>query len=229
MRILVLEDLPESASYYRNDLEKAGFLVDVATTSESARGHLRSWRYGVVIIDVASPNTDYRVWLQDVRRRSTAQILVVSPRDKLAHRMEGLRLGATEYLIKPLFASELVVKVTALRRQQFKSISTTLKIADIEVDIHRRKAKRGPVQISFSRREFSLLMFLLQNQGRIFSSSALAGHVWGAHAENLSNVVEVTIGRLRNKLEQPPDIKLLHTVRGLGYVLEIRPPTWLEN
>jgi two-component system copper resistance phosphate regulon response regulator CusR len=168
------------------------------------------------------PGIDGFAVLQALRRTKNVPVLVLTARDKVEDRVLGLQQGADDYLVKPFSFSELLARVQALLRRGKAQDSTVLRLADLEVDLISRKCMRNGTRLDLTAKEFTLLLVLLRRRGQILSRTTLAEQVWDMNFDSDTNVVEVAIRRLRSKLDDPFDVKLLHTVRGMGYVLEDR-------
>jgi two-component system copper resistance phosphate regulon response regulator CusR len=168
------------------------------------------------------PGADGFAVLRAIRRTSTVPVLVLTARDKVEDRVNGLRLGANDYLVKPFTLPELLARVRALLQHGKPNEPTTFRLADLELDLASRKCVRNHQRIELTAKEFTLLAVLLRNRGHIVSRSTLAEEVWDSTLDSDTNVLEVAIRRLRAKIDDPFDLKLLHTVRGSGYVLEDR-------
>lgn len=224
MRLLVVEDEHKLAEYLRKGLTEHGFVVDVARNGIDGRHLGLEGEYDLVILDVMLPGIDGFSVLAAIRKKHGMPVLMLTARDRVEDRVRGLQEGADDYLVKPFAFSELLARVRALLRRsgQTSSEPNTLRLADLELDLVRRKAWRGQERLALTAKEFSLLALLLQRQGEILARTTLAEQVWDMNFDSDTNVVEVAIRRLRAKLDDPFPTKLLHTVRGMGYVLEDR-------
>jgi two-component system copper resistance phosphate regulon response regulator CusR len=201
MRILVIEHEPQLGDQLKKGLEENGYAVDVAPDGAEGRYLSAERDYALILLDVMLPGVDGFAVLQTIRRTSKVPVLVLTARDKVEDRVNGLRQGADDYLVKPFTLPELLARVHALLQRGKPQEPATLRLADLEL---------------------SLLTVLLRHRGQIVPRSTLAEQVWNAPLESDTNVVEVAIRRLRSKIDDPFEIKLLHTVRGSGYVLEDR-------
>lgn len=224
MRVLVVEDEQKLAEYLRKGLSEHGFVVDVARNGIDGRHLGVEGEYDILILDVMLPGIDGFSVLAAVRKQHRIPVLMLTARDRVEDRVRGLQEGADDYLVKPFAFSELLARVRALLRRsgQAQSEPNTFRLADLELDLVRRKAWRGGERLPLTAKEFSLLALLLQRQGEILARTTLAEQVWDMNFDSDTNVVEVAIRRLRAKLDDPFAKKLLHTVRGMGYVLEDR-------
>lgn len=224
MRVLVVEDEQKLAEYLRKGLSEHGFVVDVARNGIDGRHLGVEGEYDILILDVMLPGIDGFSVLAAVRKQHRIPVLMLTARDRVEDRVRGLQEGADDYLVKPFAFSELLARVRALLRRsgQAQSEPNTFRLADLDLDLVRRKAWRGGERLPLTAKEFSLLALLLQRQGEILARTTLAEQVWDMNFDSDTNVVEVAIRRLRAKLDDPFATKLLHTVRGMGYVLEDR-------
>ncbi len=226
MRLLVVEDEPKLAAYLEKGLTENGYVVDVARTGIDGRHYATEGDYQLVLLDIMLPGIDGFGVLKAIRARGTTPVLMLTARDKVEDRVRGLQEGADDYLVKPFAFSELLARVGALLRRGGAGATVTaptvLKIADLEVDLVSRRVTRGEQRLDLTPKEFALLSLLLRRRGQILSRTTLADQVWNMNFDSETNVVEVAVRRLRVKLDDPFDQKLLHNVRGMGYVLEER-------
>lgn len=225
MRILLVENEPMLTDGVRKGLEALGHHVDLARDGVEGRYLAVEGDYALVLLDVALAGADLAV-LQAIRRTRKTPVLMLTVRDKLADRLKGLQLGANDYLAMPFSDATLQVRVQALLQQRTPPAPSRTQLADLEVDLQRRRCARNRVVLKLSAKEFDLLAELLQHPGQVVSRATLAQRVWNTSFDDDCSTLEVTIGRLRKKLDGPFDVKLLHTVRGAGYVLADRdaPP-----
>ncbi|PKO56849.1 MAG: DNA-binding response regulator [Betaproteobacteria bacterium HGW-Betaproteobacteria-21] len=228
MKILIVEDEPKLAEYLRRALTESSYIVDVAHSGTEGSFLATEGQYDLVLLDVMLPGLDGYAVLRELRRGKHVPVLMLTARDKVEDRVRGLQAGADDYLVKPFALSELLARVQALlRRGALSSDSqdpTVLRLADLEVDLVRRKASRSGQRLDLTAKEFTLLTLLLRRHGQILSRTALAEQVWDMNFDSNTNVVEVAVRRLRGKIDDTFEKKLLHTVRGMGYVLEDREP-----
>lgn len=228
MRILVIEDDPKLARYLKKGLSQSGYVVDVAHDGIDGRHLAVEGEYDLVLLDVMLPGVDGFGVLTTLRKSRHMPVLMLTARDKVEDRVRGLRDGADDYLVKPFSFSELLARVEALLRRsgtKAQSTATLLQLGDLELDLARRKAQRAGQRLELTAKEFTLLALLLGRQGEVLSRTVLAEQVWDVNFDSDTNVIEVAIRRLRAKLDDPFESKLLHTVRGMGYVLERREPS----
>ena len=222
MRILVIEDEPKLGDYLRKGLSESGFTVDLARTGIEGRAMALDGAYDALVLDVMLPGIDGFAVLEAVRRTKTMPVLMLTARDEVADRVRGLQSGADDYLSKPFAFSELLARLQALlRRGELREV-TRYALGDLTLDMTTRRATRAGQRLDLTAKEFALLMLLLRRQGQILSRTLLAEQVWEMNFSSETNVVEVAIRRLRAKIDDPFADQLLHTVRGMGYVLERR-------
>jgi two-component system, OmpR family, copper resistance phosphate regulon response regulator CusR len=234
MRLLVIEDEAKLADYLHKGLSENGYVVDVARNGIEGRHLATEGEYDLLLLDLMLPGVDGFGVLKAVRTKHAAlPVLMLTARDKVEDRVRGLQEGADDYLVKPFAFSELLARITALLRRGAQAAhgngnggtvlsGTTLKLADLELDLASRKAWRDGQRLDLTAKEFTLLTVLLRRRGQILSRTTLAEQVWDMNFDSDTNVVEVAVRRLRSKLDDPFPAKLLHTVRGMGYVLEER-------
>jgi len=225
MRLLVVEDEPKLADYLHKGLSENGYVVDVARDGIDGRRLAADGEYDLVLLDIMLPGVDGFGVLRAIRERGQRPVLMLTARDKVEDRVRGLQEGADDYLVKPFAFSELLARVQALLRRgagAAAAAATTLQLADLELDLVSRKAHRAGQRLDLTAKEFTLLGLLLRRRGQILSRTTLAEQVWDMNFDSDTNVVEVAVRRLRAKLDDPFPLKLLHTVRGMGYVLEDR-------
>ncbi len=223
MKILVIEDEPKAADYLRQGLTESGFVVEVAHTGTDGLHLAITGDHSLVILDVMLPGIDGFALLSALRTSRQVPVLMLSARGKTDDKVRGFDLGADDYLVKPFQFPELLARVrTLLKRGQPAVADQVLKAADLEIDPIRHRATRGGLRIDLSAKEFALLTLLAKRTGEVLSRTQIASLVWDIHFESDTNVVEVAIRRLRLKIDDPFETKLIHTVRGVGYVLEQR-------
>lgn len=222
MHLLVIEDELKLGDYLRKGLAESGFNVDLARDGTEGLGMALIGNYDALILDVMLPGIDGFKVLETLRRSSSMPVLMLTARDDVADRVRGLESGADDYLAKPFAFSELLARVRALLRRGAMQDSTHYTLADLHLDLASRRASRAGRRLELTAKEFALLSLLLRRQGQVLSRAVLADQVWGMNFNSDTNVVEVAVRRLRAKIDDPFDEKLLHTVRGMGYVLERR-------
>ncbi|TQK08286.1 heavy metal response regulator transcription factor [Herbaspirillum sp. SJZ107] len=227
MRILVVEDEPKLANYVQKGLTENGHVVDVAHDGIDGAHLAVNGDYDLVVLDIMLPGIDgFGVLkaIKDSKNSKDTAVLMLTARDSVEDRVSGLREGADDYLVKPFAFSELLARLTALQRRGIRSASSLaasrIVVGDVELDLIRRKALRAGKLLDLTAKEFLLLSLLMRRQGEVLSRTVLAEQVWDMNFDSDTNVVEVAIRRLRTKLDDPFETKLLKTVRGMGYVLE---------
>jgi two-component system copper resistance phosphate regulon response regulator CusR len=224
MRILVIEDEPKTAAYLKKGLEESGYSVEVANDGSHGLILAQEEDYDVIILDVMLPWMDGWTVVKTLRATRTTPVLFLTARDDVNDRVRGLELGADDYLVKPFAFVELLARVRTLARRGPPRESELIRIGDLEMDISRRRVRRGGTRIDLTPREFSLLQLLARRHGEVLSRTQIASYVWDMNFDSDTNVVEVAIRRLRSKVDDNFPVKLIHTVRGVGYVLEIKEP-----
>ncbi|OHC37752.1 MAG: DNA-binding response regulator [Pseudomonadales bacterium RIFCSPLOWO2_02_FULL_63_210] len=223
MKLLVAEDEPKTGTYLQQGLSEAGFSVDRVMTGTDALQHALDEAYDLLILDVMMPGLDGWEVLRMVRATGKdVPVLFLTARDRVEDRVKGLELGADDYLVKPFAFSELLARVrTLLRRGNNATAQSSMKIADLEVDLLKRRAIRSGKRIDLTAKEFALLELLLRRRGEVLPKSLIASQVWDMNFDGDTNVIEVAIRRLRAKIDDDFAVKLIHTVRGMGYMLDV--------
>jgi heavy metal response regulator len=221
MHILVVEDEKKVASFIQRGLEAEHYAVDVAYDGEAGFTRLLDGKYDLVILDVMLPKRDGLALLREIRqRRLTVPVLMLTARDTLADKVTGLDQGADDYLTKPFAFEELLARMRALLRRGTLAPTPVLTLADLRLDLVTRQVTRGEKRIDLTAKEFALLEFFLRHPGRVLSRALIAQHVWGVDFDTFTNVIDVYVNYLRKKIDADHEPKLLHTVRGVGYVLK---------
>ena len=223
MRLLIVEDEVKTGNYLQQGLTEAGFIVDLARTGLDGHHLALTGSYDVIILDVMLPDVDGWRIMQALRdAKSTTPVLFLTARDSVEDRVKGLELGADDYLVKPFAFSELLARVrTLLRRGSTPAYQTEMQVADLVLDIPRRRAVRQDVRINLTNKEFALLALLVRRQGEVLPRSLIASLVWDMNFDSDTNVIDVAIRRLRAKIDDDFEPKLIHTVRGMGYMLDV--------
>ena len=224
MKILIVEDEPKTGDYLKQGLSEAGFTVDLARHGVDGLHLVLTENYDLAILDVMLPGLDGWGVLAGIRRAGKElPVMFLTARDAVVDRVKGLELGADDYLLKPFAFSELLARVrTLLRRGSKAPTEPILRVADLELDLLRRRVTRAGQRIDLTAKEFALLELLLRRQGEVLPRSLIASQVWDMNFDSDTNVIEVAMRRLRTKVDDAFEPKLIRTVRGMGYVLE--PP-----
>lgn len=222
MRLLVIEDEQKAGEYVQRGLTESGFVVDLARTGPDGLHAATTGHYDLIILDVMLPDMDGWQVVTELRRTIETPVLFLTARDALNDRIKGLELGADDYLVKPFAFAELLIRVrTLLRRGPMRELDI-IRIADLEIDVPKRRVSRGGTRIDLTAKEFSLLHLLAKRSGEVLSRPLIASQVWDMNFDSDTNVVDVAVRRLRAKIDDPYDQKLIHTIRSMGYVLEAR-------
>ncbi len=223
MKILIVEDEPKTGEYLRQGLREAGFVVDLAQTGIDGLHLAEQGDFELVILDVMLPGLNGWQVLEALRKRGlNMPAMFLTAKDQVEDRVKGLELGADDYLVKPFSFAELLARVrTILRRGKSSTENTTLKVADLELDLLRRRVSRAGKRIDLTAKEFGLLELLMRRQGEVLPRSLIASQVWDMNFDSDTNVIEVAMRRLRVKIDEGQEVKLIQTVRGMGYVLEM--------
>ncbi|MDE1168285.1 MAG: heavy metal response regulator transcription factor [Pseudomonas sp.] len=220
MRLLVVEDEAKTAQFLAKGLGESGFVVDVAANGLDGRYLIEQQDYDLIILDVMLPGLNGWQLLKLIRQRGETPVLFLTARDSIEDRVRGLELGADDYLVKPFAFAELLARVkTLLRRGPVREIEV-YNIADLEVDVPRRRVSRNGQRISLTNKEFALLHLLASRRGEVLARTLIASQVWNLNFDSDTNMVEVAVRRLRAKVDDPYMPKLIHTVRGVGYQLQ---------
>lgn len=224
MRVLVIEDEAKTAAYLRQGLSENGFVVEVCNNGQDGLHQALTVENDLIVLDVMLPGHDgwsILTALRDAGKQTS--VLVLTARDMVSDKVKGLDLGADDYLVKPFDFSELLARVRTILRRGPVRQPETLRVGELELDVPRRKASRAGRALDLTAKEFSLLELLIRRRGEPLSKTLIAEQVWDIHFHSDPNVVEVAIRRLRSKVDDPFPRKLIHTIRGVGYVLENRP------
>jgi two-component system, OmpR family, copper resistance phosphate regulon response regulator CusR len=226
-KLLLVEDQTTAAVYIAKGLREEGMLIDVAENGPDGLHMLLTGDYALAILDVMLPGLDGWTILETARRAGTrTPVLFLTARDDVHDRVRGLELGADDYLVKPFAYSELLARIRVILRRHSatgaEAEPTIFELGDLRIELLKHRAYRGVDRLDLTPKEFALLTLLLRRNGEVLSRTVIAEQVWDMNFDSDTNVVDVAIRRLRSKVDDPYGVKLLHTVRGVGYVLEIR-------
>lgn len=222
MRILVVEDEPKVARFVERGLKQQAYAVDVASNGEEGLVLARDHEYDLIVLDVMLPGRDGFAVLRELRLdRQATRVLMLTARDSLADRVRGLDLGADDYLVKPFDLDEFLARVRALLRRACTEAPLLLRCGDLELNPRTRRVRRAGKPIELTAKPFAILDLLLRRAGQVVSRAELAEHVWDRFFDPFSNVIDVTIHQLREKVDRGTQPRLIHTVRGVGYVLRL--------
>ena len=221
VRILVIEDDVRAGEYLRDGLSESGYVVDVALDGRDGLHMAQEMRYDLIILDVMMPVMDGFEVISKLDTRTGAPVLFLTARGTLDDRLKGLELGADDYLIKPFSFAELLARIRVILRRGHQPVQEdVLTIADLQVDVPKRRVVRAGVRVELTNKEFALLHFFLLNQGQVLSRSLIASRVWDMNFDSDTNVVDVAVRRLRQKIDEPFERRLIKTVHGVGYRCE---------
>jgi len=223
MKLLIVEDEIKTGEYLKQGLNEAGFMVDLLHNGLDGYHHAMTESYDLLILDVMLPDLDGWQVLKSLREAGKVMpVLFLTARDSVDDRVKGLELGADDYLVKPFAFAELLARVrTLIRRGTNPENESILTVADLQLDLIRHRVSRGKQRIHLTAKEFLLLELLIRHQGEVLPRSLIASQVWDMNFDSDTNVIDVAIRRLRVKIDDPFEIKLIHTVRGMGYIVEI--------
>src|ERR1043166_9706543 len=221
MRILIIEDERKTAAFLAKGLREASFAVDVAPDGETGLEQARAKKFDLLIVDIMLPHKDGWEVVADLRRDGVrTPILFLTARDSVRDRVKGLELGADDYLVKPFAFSELLARVRSVLRRAPQRQTEHVRIADLDMDMRHLKATRSGVALNLTPKEFLLLAHLVRSAGEMVSRAEIAEHGWDIGFKTETNVVDVIVRRLRAKVDDPFKTKLIHTIRGVGYILK---------
>jgi two-component system copper resistance phosphate regulon response regulator CusR len=222
LRILVVEDEPKSGDYLQNGLTESGYVVDLARNGVDGLHLAQQFDYDAIVLDVMMPQMDGWQVLQKLREHGDTPVLFLTARGELQDRLKGLDLGAEDYLVKPFSFAELLARLRTLVRRGPSRQEESHVVGDLHIDVLKRKVVRGSTRVALTNKEFALLQFFMANQGQVLSRTLIASRVWDMNFDSDTNVVDVAVRRLRQKIEEPFDgPHLIHTVRGVGYRCEL--------
>ncbi|OWT74469.1 MULTISPECIES: heavy metal response regulator transcription factor [unclassified Achromobacter] len=222
MKILIIEDESKTADYLAGGLGEAGYTVDCANNGIDGLHLAKETSYDLILLDVMLPGLDGWTVMRKLREQARAPVLFLSAKGNLEDRLRGLELGAEEYLVKPFSFAELLARIRIiLRRGQEQPAQDVLALGDLRVDIAKHRCERGGVRIALTNKEFKLLVCFLQHPEQVLSRTFLASRVWDMNFDSDTNVVDVAVRRLRQKVDEPFPLRLIHTVHGVGYRCEL--------
>jgi two-component system copper resistance phosphate regulon response regulator CusR len=222
MSILVIEDDPKTGDYLKKGLRESGYAVDLARTGSDGLHMALEHTYELIVLDVMLPGIDGWEVMRTLRAQRDVRVIFLTARDHVSDRIRGLELGADDYLVKPFSFTELVLRIRTLLRRGMARERDVFEVADLKLDVLRRKATRAGIEIALTNKEFMLLHLLVRRQGEALSRTQIASEVWDMNFDSDTNVVDVAIKRLRAKIDHPFERKLIHTVRSIGYTLDER-------
>lgn len=223
MRILIVEDESKTADYLQKGLRESGYVVEIALNGFDGRYMIDEFDFDLIILDVMLPGVDGWELLKRVRGKGATPVMFLTARDAVEDKVRGLELGADDYLVKPFSYAELLARVRTLLRRGPPREMDTFQVADLQVDVLRRRVTRQADRITLTNKEFILLQLLISRANEVLSRTFIASQVWQMNFDSDTNVVDVAVRRLRAKIDDPYPVKLIHTVRGMGYVLGEAP------
>lgn len=223
MRILIVEDESKTAEYLQKGLRESGYVVEVAGNGFDGRYMIEEFAFDLVILDVMLPGLTGWELIKLVRGKGPTPVMFLTARDGVEDKVRGLEMGADDYLVKPFSYAELLARVRTLLRRGPPRDMDSFEVADLQVDVVRRRVTRQGDRITLTNKEFALLHLLMSRADEVLSRSFIASHVWQMNFDSDTNVVDVAVRRLRAKVDDPYPVKLIHTVRGMGYVLGEKP------
>ena len=220
MKVLIVEDEVKTGDYLRKGLTENGFVVDLVRNGVDGLHLAATGEYSIIVLDVMLPGMDGWSVLRELRKAKDTPVIFLTARDEIDDRVKGLELGADDYLVKPFAFSELLARLRTLLRRGRNTTAEVLSIANLELDPARRRVRRGATRIDLTTKEFALLHLLMQRQGEVLSRTFIASQIWDMNFDSDTNVVEVAVRRLRAKVDDDFEPKLIRTMRGMGYVLD---------
>ena len=223
MKILVIEDDPKTGDYLKKGLRESGYAVDLSRTGTDGLRMALANAYDLVLLDVTLPGIDGWQIMPALREKGDVRVLFLTARDQLSDRIRGLELGADDYLVKPFSFTELVLRIRTLLRRGAVREADVYEVADLKLDVLRRKVTREGTEIALTNKEFLLLHLLVKRQGEALSRTLIASEVWNMNFDSDTNVVDVAVKRLRAKIDRPFATPLIHTVRSIGYAFGDAP------
>lgn len=231
MRILVIEDEPATASYLHQGLVEHGHVVDVASDGVEGLYLASTGHYDFILLDVTLPRADGWQVIEGIRILQQTPVLILSAHDEVDDRVRGLELGADDYMSKPFSFCELLARIDSIMRRGKPEVprDAIVRVGDLEIDSKRRRVRRAEARISLTGKEFSLLDYLGRHAGEVVSRTLIAENVWDMNFDSDTNVIDVAVRRLRAKVDDPFEVKLIHTVRGVGYALDAPPAKTMNS
>jgi len=224
LRILVIEDEPKAGDYLQNGLTESGYVVDLARNGIDGLHLAQEFHYDLVILDVMMPQLDGWEVMKRLDKRNNTPVLFLTARGELEDRLKGLALGADDYLVKPFSFAELLARIhIVLRRGSQVRQEDVLEIADVKIDVLKRRIERAGTRVILTNKEFTLFHFFVTHRGQVLSRTLIASSVWDMNFDSDTNVVDVAVRRLRQKIDEPFATRLIHTVHGVGYRCEVEP------
>jgi two-component system copper resistance phosphate regulon response regulator CusR len=221
MKLLIVEDEPKTSAYLKKGLEENGFAVELASTGDDGLAQAQAGAFDLILLDVMLPGCSGWTVIERLRQEgSQVPVLFLTARDTVPDRVKGLELGADDYLVKPFAFPELLARIGSLLRRRTQHAPERLGVADLELDLPRSDARRAGRSLGLTRQEFLLLSLFVRRKGEVLSRSLIAQQVWDMNYDSDTNVVDVAVRRLRRKVDDDFEIKLIHTARGLGYTLD---------
>lgn len=223
MKVLIVEDEPKTAAFLKRGFAEEGFVADTAENGMDGMHLATTGSYDLVVLDVMMPKRDGWQVLEEIRKRDQNQsVIMLTALDSVTDRVRGLELGADDYLVKPFAFSELNARARSVMRRGRTRVSEVMQHADLKLDLSRHKASRSGHELDLAPQEYRLLEYLLRHAGEVLTRTRIAEQVWDINFDGDSNVVDAAVRRVRRKVDDPYDLKLIHTIRGVGYVLEAR-------
>lgn len=222
MKILVVEDEPKAGDHLMKGLRESGFIVDLARDGLDGQRLAMTGDYSVIVLGVILPGQDGWQVLRELRRHQDTPVIFLTARSEVENRVKGLELGADDYLVKPFAFSELLARIPAVLRRGRTREEEQLQVADLEMDLVKHRVRRAGTRIDLTPKEFALLALLMRSRGEVLPRTLIAEQVWYMDFDSDTNVIDVTMRRLRAKVDDPFERKLIHAIRGVGYVLEER-------
>jgi len=221
MKILVIEDEPKAREYMRHGLTESGYVVDVAANGQDGLHLASEYYYDLILLDVMMPQMDGWAVMAALDKQLQTPVIFLTAKDRVEDRIKGLELGADDYLVKPFSFAELLARIrTALRRSGNAKREEIVQVGDLQMDVVKRRVERAGVRLELTNKEFNLLQLFMLNAGQVLTRTLIASRVWDMNFDSDTNVVDVAVRRLRQKVDEPFAQPLIHTVHGMGYRCE---------